>query len=103
MMSLNVILTIGSLNIHYRGHYGNRMSHMTRNVMLGVFGRLVCKTLPKSKEEENDEVLTNREINMENEQKIVNVRMHSYHGNQHLNPLNLDKVVGEIFGGYQYL
>ncbi|CAH1802891.1 unnamed protein product [Owenia fusiformis] len=48
-MSLNVILTIVSLNIYYRDHYGNRMSNMTRNVMLGVFGRLVCKTLPKSK------------------------------------------------------
>ncbi|CAH1802893.1 unnamed protein product [Owenia fusiformis] len=97
MMSLNVILTIGSLNIHYRGHYGNRMSDMTRKVMLGVLGGLVCKTLPKSKADRkhiiNDLVTNNGQ--MKTEGNMENFKKSGYSGNQDLNPVNTDGIDDE--------
>ncbi|CAH1802892.1 unnamed protein product [Owenia fusiformis] len=92
IMSLNVILTIGSLNIHYRGHYGNRMSDMTRKVMLGVLGRLVCKTKPKSKADRKHGIhnaVTNDEP-MKNEETMENFRNHVGCGNQNPSPVNID-------------
>ncbi|CAH1785100.1 unnamed protein product [Owenia fusiformis] len=96
MMSLNVILTIGSLNIHYRGHYGNRMSNMTRKVMLGALGWLVCKTKPKSKADRKhiNNMFTNNG-QMKTEGNMENFKKSGYSGNQDPNPVNTDGIDDE--------
>ncbi|CAH1802894.1 unnamed protein product [Owenia fusiformis] len=104
MMSLNVILTIGSLNIHYRGHYGNRMSQTTRKVMLGVLGRLVCKTIPISKADmkhkETNVVIAN-DGTMGNSRNIENLKLCGNKGNEIPNVVHMDDNI-EITDKNQY-